>query len=304
MKFVKENKKGGKMKKFLYYITAVIVAVCSFSFLGCNGDNNQGSGGGAGNELTNVDNIKAQTIATANDFNYTESGGKITIQSLKNESLTSFEIPSKIDGKDVTTIASQAFGKQQTPNETITFIRLPSTITTINTLAFVNCYALKNIDLNEGITTIGISAFMNCKALEQINLPNSLTELSQYAFSSCESMKKVKFPTNLTKIGDNCFANCYKLNNVILPSTVTTLGEKVFQSCAQLTNIVLPAGVTMGANVFMSDVNLKTIYYLGTSAQWNSTTNRPTSSGITVLYYSNSQTTGGWRYVNNVPTAW
>lgn len=90
---------------------------------------------GCGSKDANADAATNTTKDAASDFEYKEEDGKITITYYKGKS-TEIAIPAQIDGKDVTAIGESAF---------------------------INCYDLAEIYLNEGLQNIKKNAFLDCE---------------------------------------------------------------------------------------------------------------------------------------------
>ena len=76
--------------------------------------------------------------------------------------------------------------------ETIT---IPSSVKTIDGLAFRNCSNLTTVTFEKGsqCTSIGYNAFQNCTSLKSITIPSSVTSIGIYAFNGCSSLTSVTF---------------------------------------------------------------------------------------------------------------
>ena len=66
----------------------------------------------------------------------------------------------------------------------ITYIEIPSTVTTIPYNCFLDCSSLSSVTLNEGLETIGLDAFKGCTSLTEIVVPDSVTYIDERAFPS------------------------------------------------------------------------------------------------------------------------
>lgn len=82
------------------------------------------------------------------------------------------DIPSTYAGFPVTTIASGAFGG----NDSIEAIRLPDSITTIESYSFEECMNLRSISLSNSVKTIGDNATERCPNIEHIYFDGSKEE--------------------------------------------------------------------------------------------------------------------------------
>lgn len=116
-------------------------------------------------------------------------------------------------------------------------------VLTIADSAFSDCAALSNITLPNSITSIGSNAFRNCSSLETINVPAGVTNLSPYTFTNCTALTSVSFAEGLEVVGNSAFSYCISLNNIMLPESLTTIGQDSFFQCLALTNLVVPNNV-------------------------------------------------------------
>jgi len=183
----------------------------------------------------------------------------------------------------VTTIGDYGFHFCHEANEVI----IPSTITSIGTYAFFDCWNILNITVPHGVVSIGDSAFEECKKISQISLPSTLTQIGERAFWNVynlvffeveEGNAKyasvdgvlvdnqnhyiVKYPPANTStvyaipdgvitIGDNAFMSSKNLVEVSMPSTLTTIKKSAFYSCSKLASVAFSSSVTtIGNNAF------------------------------------------------------
>lgn len=133
-------------------------------------------------------------------------------------------------------------------------ISLPSTLETIDDLAFSGCINLEEIVIPDNVTSIGISAFANCKKLKRIIIPNSLKIIKDLAFSGCDSIETITLPDSLENGGlkKQLFLNCHKLKTVIFSKNITELPDEMFKGCRNL-DIVLPLNITKVGNSTFED---------------------------------------------------
>ena len=81
---------------------------------------------------------------------------------------------------------------------TLKTLNIPSTIdgveiTEIGSSAFLGCNSMKSISFPNTLETIESNAFENCESLEKISLPNSLHKIGANAFKNCTGLKNVEF---------------------------------------------------------------------------------------------------------------
>ena len=78
-----------------------------------------------------------------------------------NGNAETLEIPSQLDGKTVTSIATYAFSDCNS----LKSVTIPGSVKNIGELAFLFCRNLTSVTLRRGVTKIGDSAFSNCQML-------------------------------------------------------------------------------------------------------------------------------------------
>lgn len=138
-----------------------------------------------------------QEVTAKSDFDFDASSGTIKKY---NGTATDVVIPEKINGKIVTTIGKQAFGRKGLTsvvipegvetigqgafiNNLLTTIKLPSTVKKIDSMAFAANAKLKEINFPDSLKTIGDSIFMMDKALEgELTLGSNLELLDRFTF--------------------------------------------------------------------------------------------------------------------------
>lgn len=175
----------------------------------------------------------------------------------------------------VIAIGESAFGRSGLVSVTI-----PGNVIEIGRNAFNTCTDLVSVTIQEGVTTIGGGAFAGCSKLPGIVIPNSVTALGGDAFNQCAELTHVSLGSGLTSIENGTFSGCYSLPNIVIPEGVSYLGMFAFDSCYSLSWIAIPTTMrTMGNYVYNSDIkhsafascySLRTVYYAGSEAQWQS----------------------------------
>ena len=164
--------------------------------------------------------IVASAAGTYGNYQYeVQSNG--TVQITKYTGLdTSITLPSRIDGKDVTSISQYAFNG----NTTIRSISLPGTFTTVPSLAFYGCDELEEVELADTITKIGIYSFEFCHKLKTVNCKGKINSIDYGAFYYCDSLDSFDFGNDIVIIGDDAFLNT-ALTSATLPNSLTTIGD-------------------------------------------------------------------------------
>lgn len=117
-------------------------------------------------------------------------------------------IPSKINGKRVTSIRISSYGNDYS---FVTSVVIPEGVTVIDDYAFKGCSSLTSVVIPESVTKIGTDAFMDCSSLESVTIPKSVTEIKVMAFWGCTSLKYVEIPESVTNIEGCVFVKCPSL---------------------------------------------------------------------------------------------
>lgn len=138
-----------------------------------------------------------------------------------------------IDGslytKDETKLIKYALGKKDSD------FTIPSTVTSIESLAFSSTPYLKNLIIPSSVTTIVEKAFENCTSIESVTISSGLTTIEMCAFWQCTNLKSINIPSSVKTIGNWVFCRCTSLETIIIPSSVEFIGEYAFYQCDKIT---------------------------------------------------------------------
>lgn len=185
-------------------------------------------------------------------------------------------IPAIYQGKPVTSIGYPAFSDCTT----ITSVKIPDSIVSIEDGAFKNCTALTQIVIPDSVKTIGLGAFRYCNSLEIMTIPfvgssedatgyasrfpyifgaSSSQYISSYvpaslktvvitggdhiadnAFGHCQSIESISIPDSVKTIGDYAFGGCSSIKSIFVPNSVTNIREHAFRDCTALETITIP----------------------------------------------------------------
>lgn len=155
----------------------------------------------------------------------------------------------------VTSLPERAF-----ETSTIKSINLPSSITSIGKMAFVQCYGLTSVSIPNSVEFIGGGAFRECTSLSQITIPDSVKEMGGSVLSYCVALTNVKLPEGITELGNSFFINCNQMTSIVLPNSIKKIGKQAFYICKSLHNINMPTSLeVIGEDAFGGVSELETV---------------------------------------------
>lgn len=145
-------------------------------------------------------------------------------------------------------------------------ITIPAGVTTINSSTFYNCTELKSVTFLGDITSLGSSSFSG-SGLETFDIPDTVTKINSYAFRYCNQLKSIELPTSLkgtSAISSNAFTSCTALEEI-------TFGPGLSDSELGSWSLTVPA------NTFTNDANIKTINFRGSEVAFSKVTVKDTN---------------------------
>ena len=201
-------------------IPASVTEIDSNAFAGCTNLTSVHYAGDWSNLTIQSGNPAVQDAANAPLFDFEfippDNTAVIVTNYKYNGAAADVTIPSRYQGKPVTTIGHAAFF-----NSAVTSVTIPDSVTSISDEAFINCPKLTNISIPNSVTYIGFSAFSSCTSLKSITLPSSLSFISGALFLGCSQLTTIHIPVSVTSIGNNAFADCPSLMTVTYPGSKT-----------------------------------------------------------------------------------
>ena len=150
--------------------------------------------------------------------------------------------------------------------------------------AFMNNAVIKKVILGKNITTLDGCVFLNCPNLEYVSM------------EGVEELKK-------TTLGESNRGSVYGFNDFTWRN---------FEDCTKLTAIVVGKKFTVGAKMFHGDaMGTVKIYTTAANAEEFTLTIDRSDAGNnnnllsdSVYYFSKTEASGAWHYVNGAPTLW
>jgi hypothetical protein len=183
------------------------------------------------------------------DFNYTQTGSTVTLQSYSGTS-ANVTVPATYGGKVVTSISDGAF----IGNTYIITLVIPASVTLIGNNACANCTSITAVTMY-GVISIGVGVFLGCNKLSSVLMDNA-NKLGASAFEACSILPSIQM-NNVTSIGNSAFAYCYGLSDVRMDK-VTSIGNNAFYDCTKLQTVSINAMQSIGTT-FQGFTSLKTV---------------------------------------------
>ena len=122
-------------------------------------------------------------------------------------------IPQAIDGYPVTAIGTRAFLRCN-----ISGVTIPSSVETIEEMAFADCTNISHLVLSEGLKSIGIEAFSGDSGIVNLTIPASVTLIDEFAFWLCTNLTSITVLGSNTDIDATAFEDCDSISELYLPS--------------------------------------------------------------------------------------
>jgi uncharacterized repeat protein (TIGR02543 family) len=189
----------------------------------------------------------------ASDFEYTVSGGEVTIDSYIGSALV-VVIPDTIEDCPVTALYS-ADEKSDGVfyGSDVTTVYIPDSITAVGDYAFYECENLTSLAVaEENSTYCSVDGVLFDKGEEEL-----------ICYPAGKSDTEYTVPATVLTIDEDSFYGCAALTTVTIPDSVTAIGDSAFEKCMNLFTVNENASdppTLGGSSVFDSDASGRTIY--------------------------------------------
>ncbi len=220
--------------------------------------------------------------------------------------------------------------------QNFTKIVIPDSVKAIGNGVFNGCKMLKDITLSKNIETVGIGIFADTAWYdaqpdgivvigdvlydhkgdiegETLVVPDGVRIIASGALELRDDLKRIIFPESLTTIGNRAFSSS-GLCEIVFPSELKTIEKVAFSACSDLERVVIPKSLeSIDKKSFYKCDLLTSVYYTGTSAEWNNLMlkNELKDSEVfpcaTIYYYSDTKPSAEgdyWHYVDGEVTKW
>lgn len=233
--------------------------------------------------------IFASCASSDGSIEYKKTKGGYEVVGLDESAGEEIEIPATYKGKDVISIADNAFYGAKIKKVTI-----PSTVKTVGNQAFAYCERLEGVyiaDINayaqiefasiesnplyyahklyingneeSEITidaeSVGSFALAGLGNISKITL-NNATSIGSGAFSYASSLLEISIPSTLESIGASAFSHAESLAAIELPDGVDEISHSTFAFCSSLKSATLPSSLMIiPERMFLGCISLETI---------------------------------------------
>ena len=168
--------------------------------------------------------------------------------------------------------------------ENIEQIRIPNTVTIIESDAFYGCTNIEDIIMSNNLMDLKSNVFIDTLWYDRqpdgdvyignvyykykgtmpegtsVTIREETKVIAGEAFDGCSALTNVTIPDSVTSIGRRAFYECSGLTSITIPDSVTSIGEATFDRCSGLTSITIPDSVTsIGRRAFYECSGLTSI---------------------------------------------
>ena len=209
-------------------------------------------------------------VADLNDFEFEDNENGVTLIKYNGDD-PYLIVPSTIEGKAVTEIASGAFvgsSYSSSPVSAPYDIVLPDTLITINDGAFQKI-GVRTMTIPDSVTTFG-KAFLDCTELEELKIGAGVSEwpedyiitLNNIEISPANTSLKAENGLIMSKDGSKLFVYLGSASeDLIIPSTIREVSEYCFNGKSTLDTITIEdnEGVEFPNNTVMTSTEMNII---------------------------------------------
>ena len=265
-----------KIKNVLLALLSItFISAAAVGFVGCNdGGENSSSAGNSSTESSVEDSSfeeessVEETPSECVEYRLNDDGASYSVMGCRECQRLDVVIASTYQGLPVTKIAEKAFRNCEMKS-----VKIPSSVTVIETYAFYGCINLTEIIIPEGVVSIGDRAFESCYRATDVSIPASVTSIGELAFTLCSAIEKITVAENntayqsidgslYTKDGTTLIQYAIQKTamELVIPDGVTTIARAALATSPNLTSITLPDSLTsIGIAAFYWCTNLESI---------------------------------------------
>ena len=131
-------------------------------------------------------NLESIQVATGNDT-FTVADNCLIKDSTVVLGTSNSVIPTKVNGKKITTIGDYAFAYK-----TVSNLVIPDTIETIGNSAFEKCQGITTLNLPKSVKNLGANAFSGTD-IARVTIPTTVVSIGEKAFAELKNLEYVEF---------------------------------------------------------------------------------------------------------------
>lgn len=189
---------------------------------------------------------------------------------------TALVVPATYENKPVVAVDGFAFKD----NKDVTAVRLPASVKTISTAAFMYCTNLASVYIPEGVERIEGSVFNGCTALDNVVLPDSIKFIGGLAFENTKHYNDAtKWDQGVLYMGKHLIKAKNLTGECVIREDTITIGTYAFtldenENVNHVTSINVPASVVyIGVGAFGDCDDLTTLTVAEGNAAYRSAGN-------------------------------
>lgn len=107
-----------------------------------------------------------------------------------------------------------------------------------------SCVVLPGVYINNGVIGTTETVFFGCSNITTFNIGDNVKIIPKYLCNGLAQLASITIPDSITSIGRSAFYGCIGLTAVTIPNSVTSIGEYAFSHCSGLTSLTIPNSVT------------------------------------------------------------
>lgn len=177
----------------------------------------------------------------------------------------------KVTITDATQIPYGAFSNCKNIKE----ITIPKTVTKIDAKSFNGCTGLETLNFNAAkCQSTAENTFIECTALKNLNIGDDVITIYPNLFSKCTSLNKLVLGNSVSSIKDSAFEGCTGITQCFIPGSVTEIEQAAFKNCSALRTVTYDGTEEDWNEIYINKTDNEPL--LNASRSYNLTPSSPT----------------------------